>query len=393
MKKRVVWLLLVLAMAAAVYGVLWAADPMRLRSVRGARVLAQQGMAQSRPAPQIVPEPEIVLAPNEHLLEKSGEVTLLFGGDVNLADNWYMMPHYEREGALANCFDDEILQQMQSADILMLNNEFAMSDGGEENTAKQYRFRAKTANAHIWRLLGADIVSVANNHVFDYGEAAFYDTLQTLDEYGIAYVGGGKNLAEAARAQIYITQDGYRIAFVAASRAEKTLLATPPATADTAGILSTYDNAVQDTLDAISAAAQQADYVVVYVHWGTENSTRLEKAQTELASQYQAAGADLIIGGHPHILQGAGWRENTPVLYSLGNYWFNNETVDTALVQVTLRTDGSQTVRLLPCLQTGGKTYLLHPDSGDYARIIAQMNAVSENARFDETGLLLRRDT
>ena len=143
----------------------------------------------------------------------------------------------------------------------------------------------------------------------------------------------------------YFTVDGLTIGYVACTRAEKYIL-TPEAGEDSPGVLRCYDPEL--AVQVIEEASSQCDYLVVYVHWGTEYSTQLEQAQTDLATLFAEAGADLIVGSHPHILQGAGWRGDVPVLYSLGNFWFNMETVDTALLTVTLTGPGAEnaTVRL-----------------------------------------------
>ena len=178
---------------------------------------------------------------------------------------------------------------------------------------KQFTFRAKTANVSMWQQLGADIVGLANNHCFDYGEDAFLDTLSTLQGANIPYVGAGKNLEEAMQPQFFLV-GGMKIGYVACTRAEKYIL-TPEAGETSPGVLRCYDPEL--AVQAIQTASEQCDYLVVYVHWGTEGSTVLEQAQTDLATRFTEAGADLIVGAHPHILQGAGWRKDTPVLYSL----------------------------------------------------------------------------
>lgn len=313
-------------------------------------------------------------------------VTLAFTGDVNFADDWYNMLHYAKTNGIKDCFGASLLAELRGADLLLCNNEFAFSNRGAPLPGKQFTFRANPANAALWQELGADIVSLANNHCFDYGPDAFADTLKTLSEAGIPYVGAGADQAEAEKAQ-YLTVNGLTVGYIACTRAEKYIL-TPQAGPDSPGVLRCYDPA--PVLDAIRKAKHNCDYLVVYVHWGTEGSTVLEQAQTELATGFQQAGADLIVGAHPHVLQGAGWRENTPVLYSLGNFWFNMETLDTALLKVTVTgTDEEQTVavQLLPCVQTGGVTSLVE-DPAQRRRILDGLNRVNESGWFDEQGIL-----
>lgn len=316
-----------------------------------------------------------------------GPAVLAFTGDVNFADDWYNMLHYAKTAGIEDCFGESLLAEMRAADVLLCNNEFAFSDRGSPMPGKQFTFRAKTANVSMWQQLGADIVGLANNHCFDYGEDAFLDTLSTLQGANIPYVGAGKNLEEAMQPQFFLV-GGMKIGYVACTRAEKYIL-TPEAGEPSPGVLRCYDPEL--AVQAIQTASEQCDYLVVYVHWGTEGSTVLEQAQTDLATRFTEAGADLIVGAHPHILQGAGWRQDTPVLYSLGNFWFNMETLDSALLKVTVSEPGAAgaTVQLLPCIQTGGRVSLLEEDA-DRQRVLNSLNDVMENGYFDANGNLCK---
>lgn len=248
---------------------------------------------------------------------------------------------------------------------------------------KQYTFRASTANVEILKTLGVDIVSLANNHVYDYGAEAFEDTLATLGSAQISYVGAGHNLAEAMQAQYFIA-GGIKIAYVAASRAEKYIL-TPEATATQAGVLRTYDPTL--FLQAIQTARQNADVVIAYPHWGTENTHILENAQIELAKQLVDAGVDIVVGAHPHCLQGIDFYNGKPIAYSLGNFWFNTRTTDTALLEITLNSPTEYALRLLPCLQKGGKTFLL-TEEADRERIFTHMENISSHIQIDHDGVI-----
>lgn len=316
-----------------------------------------------------------------------GPAVLAFTGDVNFADDWYNMLHYAKTAGIEDCFGESLLAEMRAADVLLCNNEFAFSDRGSPMPGKQFTFRAKTANVSMWQQLGADIVGLANNHCFDYGEDAFLDTLSTLQGANIPYVGAGKNLEEAMQPQFFLV-GGMKIGYVACTRAEKYIL-TPEAGEPSPGVLRCYDPEL--AVQAIQTASEQCDYLVVYVHWGTEGSTVLEQAQTDLATRFTEAGADLIVGAHPHILQGAGWRQDTPVLYSLGNFWFNMETLDSALLKVTVSEPGAAgaTVQLLPCIQTGGRVSLLEEDA-DRQRVLNSLNDIMENGYFDANGNLCK---
>ena len=318
-----------------------------------------------------------------------GPAVLAFTGDVNFADDWNIMRHYTGTAGITDCFGESLLEEMRSADVLLCNNEFSISDRGSPMPGKRFTFRAKTDNVSMWHQLGADIVGLANNHCFDYGEEAFIDTLDTLTEAGIPYVGAGRNIQEAMEPRFFLA-GGMKIGYVACTRAEKHIL-TPGAGENSPGVLRCYEPELAE--QAIRQAKEQCDYLAVYVHWGTEGSTVLEQAQTELAGRFQQAGADLIVGAHPHVLQGTGWRKDTPVIYSLGNFWFNMKSMDTALLKVTINQPGAAgaEVQLLPCVQTGGRVSLLE-DTTERQRVWNSLNTVAESGYFDENGVLRKSD-
>ncbi|MBQ6442133.1 MAG: CapA family protein [Lachnospiraceae bacterium] len=260
-------------------------------------------------------------------------ITLAFAGDINFDDSWCTMGYLHSQGDdLTNVIDPDYLAEMQSADLLWINNEFCYSDRGTPMAGKMYTFRSDPANVKYLTEMGVDLAGLANNHVFDYGEEAFLDTLQTLQNAGIPYVGAGINLEEAS-APVFLDADGVTIAYVAASRAEKNIM-TPEAGENSPGILRCYD--MTRFLNSIKKAAEEADYVIALPHWGTEYSTTLEQAQIDGARACIDAGADAVIGTHTHCLQGVTSYHERPIAYSLGNFWFNERTLDTMLFEIRL---------------------------------------------------------
>ena len=250
-------------------------------------------------------------------------LVLTFAGDINFDENWSTMKYYNSvENGIYNCISPELKQIMRNADIMCLNNEFTYSNGGSPLENKAYTFRANPSRVEILKELGVDIVSLANNHAYDYGEQSLVDTMTVLNQAGIKYVGAGHNIEEAM-SPVYFEIQGKTIAYVAASRAEKYRL-TPQATEDEPGILLCYDTEL--FIQAIKEAKQNAEYVIAYVHWGTEYSYELEEVQLITGKEYLDAGADIVIGAHPHCLQGIEYYEGKPIVYSLGNFWFNDKT-------------------------------------------------------------------
>ena len=314
-----------------------------------------------------------------------GRVTLSFAGDISIAEGYANMVYYHNNGDdITRCITPEVIARMESADIMMINNEFAYSNRGTPLSGKTFTFRAKPETAANLSLLSADIVSVANNHVYDYGETALLDTLDTLETYKIPYVGAGRNLDEA-REIVYFQAGDMKIAYVSATQVERSYVYTREATDTRAGVLRTYDPAV--FLDVIRRAKENSDFVVVYVHWGTEGVSRFEADQQRLGHQYIDAGADLVIGDHPHCLQGVEYYKGVPIFYSLGNFWFNSKTRETGLVEADITREGLVEFRFVPCLQSGCRTTLI-TDQGKRKKSFQYLQSISANAVIDENGVI-----
>lgn len=311
-----------------------------------------------------------------------GVVTLAFGGDVNLADNWENMQACRaRGGGVEGAISGPLLERMRDADILLVNNEFCFSNRGSPTPGKLYTFRAAPQNAELLREMGVDLVSLANNHVFDYGLQAFCDTLDTLAAADIPYIGAGRDLAEAGR-PVYFHAGGMKIAYVAASRAEKYIL-TPQAAADAPGVLWCYEE--EALLAAVATARQNADWVVVYPHWGTEYETGLEPGQEALAQKLVEAGADIVVGAHPHVLQGIAFYQGKPIAYSLGNFWFNVGWVKSAFLEIDLLGPGEYRMRVFPCMTAGGTTALLETQAERRA-LFDLLEDISQGIAIGEDG-------
>ena len=274
-----------------------------------------------------------------------------FVGDVNYDRTNAPMVRANELGGVENCFDTEVLDTLRNSDVTLINNEFSIGTRGTALAGKTWTFQAAPESVEIHKTLGADIVSLANNHVYDYGETGFTDTLDYLTAAGIPYVGAGRNLEEASQAQYFIV-NGVKIGIVAASRAEKVYF-TPVATDDTPGIMGTYESAA--FLEAIKEADAQCDILIAYVHWGTEKSVKLETAQTDMAREYIDAGVDAVIGGHTHCLQGMEFYNGKPIIYSLSNFWFSNYASETGILTLRIDKDMNMQTIFMPLIQKNGE--------------------------------------
>lgn len=315
------------------------------------------------------------------------DFTVCFAGDINLDEAWCTTQYLnQQENGIRDCISEELISHMNQADVMCLNNEFTYSLGGAPLEGKAYTFRANPERVKILQELGVDIVKLANNHVYDYGSQALLDTFATLEAAEINYVGAGRNLQEAME-PVYIELDGKTVAFVAASRAEKYKM-TPQATEDTPGILRCYDTTL--FLETIAKAKENADFVLAYVHWGTEYSYELEDVQLTTGKAYLDAGADVVIGAHSHCLQGMEYYNGKPIIYSLGNYWFNEKTLDTMLLDLHFYGDdmgGNIEVKVIPAVQSGFCTKIVTQDA-EQERIYSFLEGISVNVEIDENGIV-----
>lgn len=136
--------------------------------------------------------------------------------------------------------------------------------------------------------------------------------------------------------------------------------------------------------EVVEKAKENSDFVIVYIHWGTENEAEPDWAQLEQAPKLAEAGADLIIGGHTHCLQGIQYYGDVPVLYSLGNFWFNSKTVDTCLFKVNITKDGIESMQFIPAIQQESRTDLAYGTEKE--RIISYMESISDGVTLDGEG-------
>lgn len=316
--------------------------------------------------------------------EDSGNVTVSIAGDLCLEEDGFVIDQYDLTEDLKQCISPEILETAVNADIFYLNHEYTVSERGEALAGKLYTFRAKPERMQILEEMGTDLVSLANNHIYDYGEEGMLDTLEYLDEAEIPYVGGGRNLEEAARSVYYIV-NGVKIGFVAASNAELTLY-TPAAGEDSPGILEAYDTAAYDQV--ISRAAKECDYLIAYIHWGPEDVNQYAEYQTTQGKEFLDAGADIVVGGHPHVLQGIEYMDGKPVIYSMGDFWFNGETKYTGLLNLEITPAGSlERMSFTPCLQTGFTTQYLS-DAREQREMFDFLEQLSPNIKISDDGTI-----
>ena len=284
----------------------------------------------------------------EDVQELQEPVTLIFTGDVLFANAF--QAGYDGKG-IAGVIDDALLEELNAADILMINNEFPFSDRGVQMEEKQYTFRCSPSYAGALNEMGVDVVSLANNHTLDFGKEALTDTFAALDGAGILYGGAGDTVERAEAVQV-IEVNGRRYGFLAVSRVIPTVDWKVEYSAP--GLFSCYDDT--RLVELITEAKETCDFLAVYPHWGVEYQAYPEAYQVRFAERWLEAGADLIVGSHTHCLQGVSYFEGKPVFYSLGNFVFGRDIDRSAILKVTVQPDGTAECALLPVYASEGVT-------------------------------------
>jgi poly-gamma-glutamate synthesis protein (capsule biosynthesis protein) len=310
--------------------------------------------------------------------EQPRERTLLFVGDVMLSRG--VGARMQSEADYTFPFQ-KIADRLSAADLTFANLECPVSDAGR-NRHHLYSFRADPKAIEGLNHVGFDVVSVANNHMYDWGPAALLDTVRRLREAGIKPVGAGANDLEA-HYPVLIDLGGLRLAFLAYVDVEPKVAAAAPGRPGVAWL------EPERVLADIRFARPLADLVIVSPHWGIEYATQPNRQQVELAHQMIDAGADIVVGTHPHVVQpveeyNGGW-----IAYSLGNFVFDQKAPGTRrglMLEVKLSGERIAQVTQVPiAISSSFQATLMLPRETDgqpeFAGVRADPPAKSSGAR------------
>ena len=316
--------------------------------------------------------------------DKAGEdFTIVFTGDVIFDRGQNPGAATAWSDGIRACFDEDSWNTMQDADFLVVNNEFQYTDRGSAIPDKKFTFRCPPETAGWLAEMGTDVAALANNHIYDYGEEGLLDTFDTLDEVGIPYFGAGHDIEEAQK-PVYLIADGVIVALLNATEIERYENSeTRGAQEDSAGVFRCLDD--EDLCDKVREAKEHADLCIVFVHWGTELMPAAEQSQIDKAWDLAEAGADLIVGAHPHILQNISYENGVPVFYSLGNYFFSASTRDSGVLRVTVDPGEAaiKSLQFIPMQQRRG-VVMLYDQEKD--RVLDTMRELSPGVNIDEDG-------
>jgi poly-gamma-glutamate capsule biosynthesis protein CapA/YwtB (metallophosphatase superfamily) len=317
-----------------------------------------------------------VLPANTHLprdsaasSDSSNNLTLYFAGDCTLAN------HFE------DFIDDRFEYPFQhfkifsEGDLSMVNLENPVTER-TQRVDKEFNFKMNPKYLRVLQEAGIKLVTLANNHIFDYGADGLLETIHFLDSVRIRHVGAGSNL-DAAREPAIFDVKGVRLGFLAYFGG-----GTYAATGTRAGVAPRFQYMIKTDIQKLKQA-DKVDYVVVNFHWGKEKALYPEEWQAALAHFTVECGADLVVGHHPHVLQGVEEYKDGIIAYSLGNFLFggkNRSTYNTVVLKVEIR-GAERRTSLLPVRVENWQPSILSGEEGE--GVIATVK--QRSSRFRET--------
>lgn len=280
-------------------------------------------------------------------------IRLDFLGDVCLDEGWSTM---QAPGGVEASLSDSVKAELESADLVTVSGEFnkPVKKDGQESGA--YTFSTVEETVRLLEFFDADMVTFADGGGREHDGQELLRVMDAAENAGIACAGTKPSLR-------CFVAGGRKIAVVSVSEpAQKSLVQA-----------------------AVTEADRTSDHVIVYTHWGTEGSNYFDGRQEETARTYVEAGADAVIGGHPHRLQGVQFLDGVPVVYSLGNVWYSTGALYTSIAQLRISGTGELSLYMLPCMQRDLTTRMLEgaDDKKEFYHYLAD---VSSGVGIDEDG-------
>jgi poly-gamma-glutamate synthesis protein (capsule biosynthesis protein) len=271
---------------------------------------------------------------------------------------------------------------LQRSDVTFANLESPLGTGGTPIPGKGIWFRADPALAATMAEAGIDAVTLANNHILDYDSELLLETLDALHESGITYCGAGRNTDEAHRPLI-INHNGVRLAFLGYSQFgdlfwsweyNRSFAAGP----DLPGVACLGREHLAQIKTDINKARAEADVVIVACHWGDEYVEMPNEEQRYLAHALADAGADLILGSHPHAIQGFEYYQGTVIVYSLGNFIMDQArpvTCRSMILEAQITPQGINSLSVTPAIINECQPYV--PEGAEYYELADRIRRIS----------------
>jgi poly-gamma-glutamate synthesis protein (capsule biosynthesis protein) len=283
---------------------------------------------------------------------------------------------------------EDVREMISDADIAVGTLNAALSDyPPHTGCIKTFVLVGSSMNADAMANAGFDLMNMATNHIKNCGlstcgDRAFLDTLENLERVSIQKVGAGKNIEEAMTPTV-IEKNGIRFGFVALGEIESRAFASQ----DVPGIAplaQDFETAEANLRAAIRAARQVSDVVIAMPHWGSDYSSAPNYRQLSFDRVAVEAGADLVIGTHPHVIQGMREIEGIPVFYSLGSFVFDQdwslETQQGIVVVVTFQERTLLGYEVIP-VHIDGDGHVQVAETAEYEEILGRFEILSEDLK------------
>jgi poly-gamma-glutamate synthesis protein (capsule biosynthesis protein) len=277
----------------------------------------------------------------------------------------------------------DVVEELSAADLTIVNLETTVAEANVGRAIeKTFTFKSPPKTAGILADAGVDVAALANNHALDYGPDAVIRTIEILNEGGVVTAGTGPD-PETAYAGIRLDVRGWDVAVLSFSRVPCD--SPEPGESYIDEVAWACPQFEQATIDAV-AAATDADLVVVMVHWGIQSRACAAAHQHDLAARWVAAGADVVVGSHPHVLQGVEVIDGAWVIHSTGNFAFpsaREQSSYSALFTLTVAPQASE-LAVLPVRIRSGRPVVA---TSSRAGILNLLTDRSFGFAFDEDGI------
>lgn len=317
------------------------------------------GVAAAETAEAVQPEAEPEPPP------PPASFTMVAVGDIML-DRW-VGEVIKRRGATHVL--EKVREDIRAADIAFANLESPLSTVGA-HAPKACIFRADPAAVEVLVDGGFNIVSVANNHTLDAGVPGLMQTLDHLEAAGIAWCGAARERERSWEPTLFDVE-GLMLGFIACTDLSFQH-----------GSWCKVDAEMTEFAGHVRAAKSRCNLLVVSIHWGNEYQNVPTQRQKDVAHAAIDAGADLIIGHHPHVLQGVGQYRGAPILYSTGNFVFDQregERMESAIFHLRYTEGEGWQIRMVPVWIPFARTGPIYPEAARASKIINRLAGLSEN--------------
>nr|WP_155112482.1 CapA family protein [Metabacillus mangrovi] len=273
-----------------------------------------------------------------------GEVfTASFMGDIMMGRNVEKVTDQKGQDYLFK----QVKPLLQNSDYITANfdHPITRNEAAPGDDSKHIQLRTGPESAQTLKNMNFSAVSLANTHTMDYKVQGLNDTRETFKKLGIGTTGAGSNLKDARKSISYQNHNGVKVATLGFTDVYPE---GAKATEYNSGVLAMEP---ENFVPMIAEAKKKADFVFVHAHWGQEYDVKPHPRQKDLAKALADAGADVVIGHHPHVLSPAEVYKDTVIFYSLGNFIFDqgwSRTRESVIAQMRLMNDGKARFELTP---------------------------------------------